>query len=93
MLSGGRPPYIPGMTGALRVAALSAAAAVIACLAAVGPGAPAANAQDTAALGESFESVRALPAGWTRSDAVSAWRPQPRSVPADVPAVFSVFAR
>jgi hypothetical protein len=67
---GGRPPYIPGMTGALRVAALSAAAAVIACLAAVGPGAAAANAQDTAALGESFESVRALPAGWTLSEYV-----------------------
>lgn len=34
-----------------------------------------------------------LPAGWTRSDEVAAWRSRPVALPADVPAVFALQAR
>lgn len=33
-----------------------------------------------------------LPAGFTRSDAVSAWRSRPTTMPADVPAVFALLS-
>ncbi len=34
-----------------------------------------------------------VPQGWTRSDTVAAWRTRPATMPADVPAVFSLLAR